>query len=75
MILPLLQTSSQALLLLSLPPPRPRRGLEIGVGTGRFAVPLGFRYEPDPVREGYGAGSFIAIRAEKRRSARNWPLR
>ncbi len=28
----------------------PRRGLEIGVGTGRFALPLGFGYGLEPAR-------------------------
>jgi SAM-dependent methyltransferase len=31
--------------------PRSGRGLEVGVGSGRFAVPLGIRYGIDPSRE------------------------
>jgi len=31
--------------------PRTGRGLEVGVGSGRFAVPLGIRYGIDPSRE------------------------
>jgi ubiquinone/menaquinone biosynthesis C-methylase UbiE len=30
--------------------PHSRRGLEVGVGSGRFAVPLGIRYGIDPSR-------------------------
>jgi len=31
--------------------PRSGRGLEVGVGSGRFAIPLGIRYGIDPSRE------------------------
>ena len=39
--------------------PRTGRGLEIGVGTGRFAAPLGIKYGADP------AGNMLKIAEER----------
>ncbi len=52
--------------------PEDGTGVEIGVGAGRFAVPLGVRVGvemavPDPVWEGYGEGAFVTVSALKTR--------
>ena len=60
--------------------PKSNNGIEIGVGSGRFAIPLGIKIgvEPsrkmreiaqkrgiEPIKEGYGKGSFGVIKAIK----------
>jgi hypothetical protein len=58
--------------------PEGGNGMEVGVGSGRFAAPLGIRSftqiifhqpaemkEVEAVRDGYGEGSFVVIKAAK----------
>jgi hypothetical protein len=45
--------------------PESARGLEIGVGCGRFASPLPPTERGEAVREGYGQGLFVVIKAGK----------
>ena len=56
--------------------PSEGKGIEIGVGSGRFSSPFGIDcgIEPselrdlkkiEPVKKGYGEGSFVVIRGEK----------
>jgi len=39
-------------------------GIEIGVGSGRFACALNIHYGIEPVKNGYGEGGFVVISAE-----------
>ncbi len=57
------------------------QGMEVGVGTGRFAEPLGIKdgvepsarmrekAENEPVKPGHGEGSFVVIRGAKGQAA------
>ena len=55
-------------------------GIEIGIGSGRFAIPLGIKIGVEPsrkmreiaqkrgiesIKQGYGKGSFVVIKAIK----------
>ncbi|MBA7635044.1 hypothetical protein ES703_42644 [subsurface metagenome] len=46
------------------------QGIEVGVGRGRFAAPSGIKFGIEPIKEDYGDGSFVVVKALKPKSRR-----